>query len=191
MTFAPRVLLVAAAALALAACNTGTGISANLPIATDTLTAFALNGAPTGSPAGVDLVGHTVVPVTASFAFQVAFDVNSSGKIVLYPVQKVANTLSTTNRVGAQLLSSVAFDALTRAPGSGYNYDSTLVVEPNQTVALEIANPTVCTSILTAQVFYAKVVVTAVDLPTRTLKLVATTDPNCGFRSLTSGVPKD
>lgn len=191
MTFAPRAILAALAVLAIAACDTSTGIKASLPIHSDTLVAYTLNGAPTGSPAGVNLVARTVVPVTAAFNFNVAFDVDQSGGLVLYQVQKVANSLSTTNRVGAQLLPNVDFDALTRAPGSGYKYDSTLVIPVGQTVALEISDPLVCTSILTSQLFYAKLKVLSVDVPSRTVRMAATTDPNCGFRSLTSGVPKD
>jgi hypothetical protein len=190
MTFAPRLLLAAAAALTLAACDTGTGVNANLAIHTDTLVAYSLNGSPTGSPAGVSLIGSAVVPVTAAFAFEVAFDIDTGNTVRLYPVQKVANGLSATNAVGTQL-TSVAFDALTRAPGGTYRYDSTLVVPIGKTVALEISNPTVCTSILTTQLFYAKLMVTSVDPVSKAIKLIATTDPNCGFRSLTTGVPKD
>ncbi len=138
----------------------------------------------------MSLTGATVVPVTASFAFQVAFDIDTGNTVRLYQVQRVANTLSATNSVGAQI-TSVAFDELTRAPTGTYRYDSTLVVPIGKTVALEMSDPTVCTSILTSQQFYAKVMVTAVDPTTKAIKLIATTDPNCGFRSLTSGVPKD
>lgn len=190
MTFAPRLVLAAAAASTLAACNTGTGVKASLSIHTDTLVTYALNGAPPGSPAGVNLVGGTVVAVTSAFAFQVAFDIDTGNTVRLYQVQRVANTLGGTNAVGAQV-TPVAFDALARAPGGTYRYDSTLVVPIGKTVALEISDPTVCTSILTTQLFYAKLMVTAVDPASKAIKLIATTDPNCGFRSLTTGVPKD
>jgi len=190
MTSAPRLLLATAAALTLAACDTGTGVNADLAIHTDTLVTYSLNGAPTGSPAGVSLVGATVVPVTSAFAFQIAFDIDTGNTVRLYQVQRVANTLSSTYAVGAQL-SSTPFDELTRAPGGTYRYDSTLVVPIGKTVALEISDPVVCTSLLTTQLFYAKVMVTAVDPATKAIKLIATTDPNCGFRSLTTGVPKD
>jgi len=190
MTSAPGLLLTAAAVVTLAACGNSTGVKADLAIHTDTLTTYSLNGAPTGSPAGVSLIGATVVPVTASFAFQVAFDIDTGNTVRLYQVQRVANTLGTTTAVGAQI-TSAAFDALSRAPGGTYRYDSTLVVPLGKTVALEISDPTVCTNILTTQLFYAKLVVTAVDPVSKAIKLVATTDPNCGFRSLTTGVPKD
>lgn len=190
MTFAPRLFIAAAAVATLAACDTGTGVKADLAIHTDTLVAYSLNGSPPGSPAGVSLVGASVVPVTANFGFQVAFDIDTGNTVRLYQVQRVANGLGVTNPVGAQI-TSVAFDALTRAPGGTYRYDSTLVVPIGTTVALEMTDPTVCTSILTAQQFYAKVMVTAIDPVTKAIKLIATTDPNCGFRSLTTGVPKD
>ena len=190
MTSAPRLLLAAAAVLTLAACDSGTGVKATFAIHTDTLVAYSLNGSPPGSPAGVSLTGGTVIPVTASFAFQVAFDIDTGNTVRLYQVQRVANTLSGTNAVGAQI-SAVAFDALSRAPGGTYRYDSTLVVPIGKTVALEMSDPTVCTSLLTTQLFYAKLMVTAVDPASRAIKLIATTDPNCGFRSLTTGVPKD
>ena len=191
MTSAHRLVLAVAAVVTLAACNTGTGVNANVPIHTDTLVAYALNGSPPGSPAGVSLVGGSVNPITAAFAFEVAFDLDTGNTVRLYQVQRVANSLGSTNAVGAQVIPSVAFDQLSRAPASGYRYDSTLVVPVGSTVALEMSNPTVCTSILTTQVFYAKLMVTQVDPVAKSVKLIATTDPNCGFRSLTTGIPKD
>src|SRR5690242_18643162 len=109
MTSATRLVLATAAILTLAACDTGTGVKAQLSIHTDTLVTYSLNGAPTGSPAGVSLVGATVVPVTSAFAFQIAYDIDTGNTVRLYQVQRVANSLSTTYSVGAQI-SSTPFD---------------------------------------------------------------------------------
>jgi hypothetical protein len=83
------------------------------------------------------------------------------------------------------------FDALTAAPKSGYRADTTLVTAPGQVVAIQSSDPNACGVSLTGTTLYAKVVVTAIDPVQKTLALRFAVDPNCGFFSFASGLPKD
>jgi hypothetical protein len=84
---------------------------------------------------------------------------------------------------------SGTFDNVRKAPGGGYKYDSTVTVNPGQTVVVEVASDACQFSL--AQLLYAKVVVDSVNADTRQVYFRATRDPNCGFKSFAPGVPKD
>jgi hypothetical protein len=44
---------------------------------------------------------------------------------------------------------------------------------------------------VTGTTIHAKIVVTAINIPSRQLTIRYTVDPNCGFRSFATGIPKD
>jgi hypothetical protein len=120
----------------------------------------------------------------------VAFDIDSAGHVVYLPQRAVASGLATTHTVGLQT-QSVPYDSLGRAPGNGYRADTALVTTAGVTVVVQSSDPNACSVSLTGSTIYAKIVVTAVDPVARQMKVKFTTDPNCGFRSFASGVPKD
>jgi len=187
----PVAVLAAAAVATLAlACGDFTGVPASLPTITDTGTVYALNGAPAGAPAGLHVFTGTIVPVDQSFAFDVGFDIDSTGAIVIYPQRTVATALSTTTHsVGLQTVRDT-FDAVLSAPKSGYRADTALVTQRNVVVLVQTNDNGVCGLAVTGTSLYAKFEITEVNRLTRQLKIRWTADPNCGFVSFQPGVPK-
>jgi hypothetical protein len=188
----PAAVLAAAAVATLAlACGDFTGVPASLPTITDTGTVYALNGAPAGAPSGLHVFTGTIVPVDQSFAFDVGFDLDTNGAIIVYPQRTVATALSTsTHSVGLQTVRDT-FEAVATAPKNGYRADTALVTQRNVVVLVQSNDANVCGLALTGTSLYAKFEVTEVNRLTRQLKIRWTVDPNCGFVSFLSGVPKN
>lgn len=191
---APILRLVAFAGVALAvaaaACSNVFGVPASLPTVSDTGVVYAINGAPPGAPTALNIFSGSLVAADASFIFDVAFDIDSAGQIVILPEPAVASGLATSFTVSLQTASG-AFDDLTRAPGNGYRADTALVTSPNTVVVVQSTDPNACSTSITGTTIYAKLIVTSVDPVSRTMNVHYTVDPNCGFRSFTSGIPKD
>ena len=187
-----RTFVLACLAAATAACGDFTGVPASLPtLSADSTTVYAINGAPLGAPTALHVYSGSVLAADASFSFDVAFDINSSGQIVFLPQRAVASGLATTHSVGLQVDSSSTFEAVTRAPASGYRADTAVTVRVGQVVLAQVNDVNACGFSISGSTLYAKMQVRSLDLAQRTLKLRYTVDPNCGFRSFASGVPKD
>jgi len=187
-----KIVALAAAGLAIlgVACGDLTAVPASLPTLADSGTVYALNGAPPGAPTALHIFSGTLLPATASFVFDVAFDLDSAGHVLIIPQKVVATGLSTTHSVGLQSISGT-YDGLLSAPKTGYRADTTMITVPGQVVAIQTTDPNACSISLTGTALYGKVVVTAVDLVAKTLAVKFTVDPNCGFFSFASGLPKD
>lgn len=181
--------VLAVLAVAAVACGDITRPKAALPTARDSTIVYALNGAPPGAPTAINIYGETAVSANGNFGFDVAFDLDSAGKIVFMPVRTVANALNTTHRVGLQS-SPDRFDSLLVAPRAGYHYDSTLTVTPGTTVVVESQSAN-CALSYVGQSLYAKIIVDSVNLGTRQLYTRFVADPNCGFRGVGPGIPKE
>ena len=193
-THKPWALLIAIVTVAtVAACDSATGPSTPYSVyAVDTQTVFALNGsyqtAPTAYSIFSGAVGQGLVRAGSSLSFDVAFDLDPSGNVLLMPVRAVASQLAATHRVGLQL-SDAPFETIKDAPKTGYRNDTTTVVPLNKTVLIESADASACANgFFSNPVIYAKLIVLAVDPSARTLKIRYTGNPNC---SKTSLVPPD
>jgi hypothetical protein len=180
--------LAAAFCVAIVACGDVTSPRAALPTFSDSASVYALNGAPPGAPTALYAFGEAMVYADQTFRFDVAFDLDASGRIVLMPVRTVANGLATSHSVGLQVVPA-AFDELDAAPKDGYRQDSTMTVNPGQTVVMQSADPAACGTSFVASTIYAKFIVDEVDTKARTMKTRFVVDPNCGFRSFESGTP--
>lgn len=192
-TFRP---LLAAAALtaAFTACGDPYAVEAQFAVASDTFAVYTLNDAPAGAPTAIALYASVsgVPAVTAgpSFAFDLAVDAQGTSTVTLIPNSRVGNAMVVPHRVGLQVVPGT-FEALTRAPAGDYKYDSLLVVTPGQVVAVQSADPSACPVPYLGTNIYGKLVVDSVrTAPTRVF-FRSTVDPNCDFRSLLPGVPKD
>ena len=187
-----RIAAVAVSVLSalLGACGDLTGVPASLNTVTDSTSVYALNGAPSGAPTALHVFSGTLLPVTSSFVFDVAFDIDAAGNAVLLPQRTVASRLTSSHSVGLQKLNA-SFDAVTSAPKSGYRADTAMVAPVNQVVAIQATDPDACGISLTGTTLYAKVVVLAIDRVARQLTIRYTVDPNCGFVSFAPGLPKD
>src|SRR5262249_31414399 len=81
-------VFVAAAGVVLTlgtACGDFTSVPASLATITDSGTVFAINGAPPGSPTALHLYTGARLAADASFFFDIAFDINAQGDVVLLP----------------------------------------------------------------------------------------------------------
>jgi hypothetical protein len=187
-----KIVAIAVAGLAIlgVACGDLTAVPASLPTVTDSGTVYALNGAPPGAPTALHVFSGTLLPATAAFVFDVAFDLDTAGHVLIIPQRVVATGLSSSHTVGLLSVSG-DFDALATAPKTGYRVDTTLVTVPGQVVAIQSTDPNACGISLTGTTLYGKVVVTAVDLVQRTLAVRFAVDPNCGFYSFAAGLPKN
>lgn len=182
------------ATLGLAACDDPLGLRASLAVRFDTLSVFAMTGTPVTYPAAYNVGIGTIARVDSDVAFDVAFDLTGTGQVRLIPARLISATRnlggfpSATPRVGLQRHSG-SFESLTKAPNGNYTYDSTLVVAPGDAVAIEVMSDACQFSL--SSLIYAKLVVDSIDTSSRLVYFRATRDPNCGFRSLQPGVPKD
>lgn len=116
--------------------------------------------------------------------FDVAFDVDSAGHIVLLP-PKLVTSAQFVPRTGFQS-SGTLFDSLKSAPGGTYQADSAFRVTVGQTVVVQAQGTTGCS---VASPFYAKLVIDSYDSTTGAIAIRAYIDPNCGFKSFAAGVP--
>ncbi|HEY6089628.1 MAG TPA: hypothetical protein VD771_07535 [Gemmatimonadaceae bacterium] len=172
------------------ACGDPTNLKATLPTVTDTLSLFALSGTPPSYPSGISLLGRTAVRVDGFANFDVAFDINGSGNVVVYPVKLVVASPGGSRPVGL-LRAAGSFETVLEAPATGYQTDASIVLAPGETVVLQSAHNSsqdVCQFALSPYL-YAKIGVDSVNLASRTIYLQMGLDPNCGFRSFVSGIP--
>jgi hypothetical protein len=103
----------------------------------------------------------------------------------------VAGGLSAAHSVALQKYSG-AYDALEKAPSSGYVADSLYTAKTGDVFVISTSDPQACGFSVYSSVIYAKLEVLGIDPGTRTVRTRFTVDPNCGFFSLVpSGIPKD
>lgn len=182
----PLALLMATGALA-GACSDPNQFGNLAPTITDTLVVFALTGSPLSAPTALNIGARAVVRATGDFDYDIAFDIDGAGRAVLYPIRIVGGGFTASRTVGIQKVSG-SFDQLTKAPSTGYRYDSTTVVAAGETVAVATLSATCVLGL--SNVLYGKIGIDAVDTQTRAIRMRLTVDPNCGFQSLGPGVPK-
>jgi hypothetical protein len=172
------------------ACGNVTNLKATSFTTTDTLSVFALSGTPPAYPSGISIIARQAVLVNGFAGFDVAFDINSSGQPIVYPVKLVVTSLGGARPVGLQRVAGT-FETVTEAPKTGYQQDSSFVLAPGEVVAIESTHNSggdICSFALSPNI-YAKIAVDSVNLASRTLYLRLGYDPNCGFRSFVEGIP--
>ena len=186
-----RIAVIAAGLTAafISACGDPTALKASLLNSVDTLSVFALSGTPPNYPSGVAFLSRQPVHVDGFALFDVAFDINSAGDAVIYPVKMIVASGST-RPVALQTLNQ-AFEAVTEAPKTGYESDSALVAPIGKTVVVQSAHNAsadLCQFAINPNI-YAKISVDSVNLASRTIYFRMGLNPNCGFRSFAEGIP--
>ena len=186
------------AAAAVGACTDPTRLRARYDTLQDTLVAFAMTRTAAAYPSALltaaqqdaDPSGEpVVVRIGGAIPFDVAFDIDTTDNAVIYPLRLVLSDFGGQRRVGLQR-ADTPFDAVLRAPGSGYFYDSAMVARPGEVVLIEAQQAPYCAQDV-LRTIYAKLVVDSVNSAARTVHFRVGLDPNCGFRSFAPGVPND
>jgi len=181
-------LLIAVGA-GLAACNDPNDIELS-PVLADTLTLWALTGTSPSFPSAYLAARGAITRADGNFEFDIALDIDPTNKIVVYPQRLVGVPLGGPKPVGLQRING-AFDQLTRAPSSGYVFDSTFAVSPGEGLVMQVQSSNDCFAFIST-VRYTKFVVDSIDAARRLIYFRAVHDPNCGYRTLVAGsVPKN
>lgn len=157
---------------------------------------YPLTSAPTAFPTAVSLYTQTsvrpAVRTNLTLNFDVAVDLDAQGRVRFLPPKLVVAPQTTALVTGFQIVPNTTFDALTRAPTGGYQYDSAAVVTPGQVLAVQTqgAAPLSVACSPTAPM-YAKIVVDSIrpSAGSQQIFFRARVDQNCGFRSLEPGLP--
>ena len=170
----------------LGACDNPTANLAQLTNYESVFQVHALTGSPLIYPSALAIALRAPAHVDGTFSFDVAFDLNAAGQIVLVPVALVGQNPSGQRTVGIQVIPG-GYDALTAAPKTGYNSDSVTVAKAGDAIAVQ-STQIACQGRISPYL-YAKIVIDSLNLPSRTLYGRTIVDINCGFRALTIGLP--
>lgn len=187
----PRKLALALLACAsmLTACGDPNLLRAQLPTVPDTYDVFALTGTPAEYPSGINTYVRSTVRVDGNANFDVALDIDDAGKVIVYPVQKVVSSLTSSRRVGLRKVDGT-FESVTIAP-SGTYADSSIASSPGDVIVVQSVRNGVndaCQFDISPYI-YTKLAIDSVSHATRIIRVQAVLDPNCGFRSFESGIP--
>ena len=182
------VVFGAVAVIGAAACDDPFAPRATTAVRTDSFVVYSISQTPVNVPAAFNVIFFTTLRLEPTYGFDLVFDIDDAGKVVLIPVRLVGGAVTSGRRVGLQRIAG-SYEEMTKAPTGGYQYDSTLTMNVGDGALIEIQTD-VC-QFQTSQLVYAKLQIKAVDPVTRTIVFRITYDPNCGFRSFLPGVPTD
>ncbi len=180
-----RVVVVALATVAVA-CGDPTLPKATIVNLQLNYSVYGLTGAP---PATANAMNLFIGPARAdaSFDFDVALDLDPSGRILVYPVRAIAGPLAglVPTRVGLQTVTG-SFESVRIAPDRGYDTLSVKTIAPGTVVVAELVDLVsgLCIYSLTGSQTYAKFVVDSVIPSQRRFFVRSVGDANCGYKSL-------
>jgi hypothetical protein len=179
---------VAALALAATACGDLTKPTPTLYSTLNSYDLYAMNGAPARGPTALAFIGNGLTRgmtrADGNFTFDLAFDLDSTGAVVLYPARTLASSLGgLPKRVGLQSVTG-GFDDVQSVPATGYDTLSVRKVAPGAVVAVEVQEAQYCLSSTKGFSVYGKLVVDSVVPAGRQIFGRYVLDPNCGYRQV-------
>jgi hypothetical protein len=174
--------LLATAILA-AACNANQLQPAQLANAVDTVTLGALQGADLRYPSAYSVAEGLAIRTDQSSSFDFIYNIDKAGRHVFLPLEVVGLGASGGADPGLQKVTST-FDNLASAPSDGYVSSDTMVIAVGDVIA---ARSRISCSLGVPE--YAKLEILSFDDAQRTMKMKVLANINCGYRSLTTGVP--
>lgn len=181
-----RLVLVGLVA-GVAACDDPFQLTARYPTFDRSFEVWAVSGSSPTLPSGIVVPTGTATRLDVAGSFDLAFDIDRDGRVVVLPVARVVQPVLGTRTVAVQRLSGV-YNTILEAPKAAWVDDSVLVVNPGESFAVR-STSLYCQYELRQQV-YAKFYVESADPETRRITLGARINPNCGFRSLADGIPE-
>lgn len=184
---ARRPFLLVVAALALSACDDPFKLKASYGNEPFVYSLYGISGTgPANAPAALDLATRSPVRVDGNFNFDIAFDFDANGKIVILP-QKLVGTPITGSRTIALQRISGSYESVLLAPVKGWQLDSAVTLLPGEVLGVRLTS-TSCVYQMSSDM-YAKIVVDSV----KTGGLIfgrGVINPNCGFKSFAEGIPE-
>lgn len=184
-------LVAVGAVVALDGCGDSTAFRAQFANAENELTAYAMNGTPPSLPSAVHVRAGQVVRIDPTFAFDLAFDMDGFGGVTVFSARRVAGELSSVSRVGFRIDSVSPFELITKAPTSGFAYDTALALVVGQTLLIDVIDQSCAGQSFLGFNIRAKLMMDSIDAARRAVFFRILSNPNCGFRSLVVGIPKD
>jgi len=184
--FIPAALIVCAAIIG--ACDGPTQLKGQTQNATQPFFVHALSGSPLITSNAIAFPGRALTRVDGTFNFDIAFDINAAGNVMLLAPELVGQNPAGNRLVGI-FKASVSFDSLTSAPLGGYTVDSITVVQRGQAVAVQAQEPVCLSGNPAAPYLYAKIVIDSIDVVNRGIYGRAMIGGNCGYRQLIPGFP--
>ncbi|HKS07487.1 MAG TPA: hypothetical protein VJR92_14365 [Gemmatimonadaceae bacterium] len=148
---------------------------------------FAINGTPIGVPSAINTATAATVRAEETYDFDVAFDLDNNGDVVLLTQRQVGRPIAGDHAVSLQL-AGVSFDAVVQAPRSGWVADSVLTVGVGE-VFMVRAQSRACQFAFGSNL-HSKMIVDSVNVATRRIWVTTLNNPNCGFRQLIPGRPR-
>jgi hypothetical protein len=196
-----RAALAGCCLVGAAACDDYNAPPANYPNTEGTVRLYAFNSAPPTAAVGLLLADpSTTRPVgmrlSPLFLFDFAVEFDGAGTPFAYPIKLIASNLATQREVGFQRFEvdgvPVPFDSVKLAPTStaGYAYGTPYELAVGDVIVIDSNSPPMCPRGFTPRMF-AKVRVEAVDPVARSVDFKVLSNPNCGFRGLETGTPRE
>jgi hypothetical protein len=183
-------LVAVGAVVALNGCGDPTAIDPQFENIDTTRVVFAISGTPPNLPTALLVRGAAPVRIDAAFNFDLAFDINGAGEVIAYSARKLGSEITATHRVGIQFTDE-QFDAVTKAPKTNYVYDSTYVLPVGKVFLIDVLDSSCSQFSILGPNIRAKAVVTNVDVAARSIEMDILANPNCGFVTLTPGLPPE
>ncbi len=175
-----------------AACGDVAGLEPTVETKFDSLTVFPLTRSTAVTPTALNTPFATVSPIGPSGNFDLAFDLDSQRRVVIYPVKLIVQPLTGVHEVGLLKVAGT-FESVERAPTGTYESDEALTVNVGEVVVIEARRnraSDVCAFALSPNI-YSKLVVDSVSAGTNAIWFRFVANPNCGFRSFAAGLPKN
>ena len=172
----------------LAACSSSLLVPATVANVVDTVTLYALDGTPLGTPSAYAISGRRTVRIETSVVFDFAFNVDSLDQPVLLPIGAIGLGSSDTLAQPGFQLTTATFDNVTLAPTDGYETKTPFVVTTGN-VALTRSRVQTCAN-GSSLPLYAKLQVLAIDAAARSIRFQILSDQNCAYRGLAPGLPE-
>jgi hypothetical protein len=170
------------------ACDGPTNYPGQSQNATQAFFVHAMNGGAFAGSTAITFPGRSVTRIDGTYQFDVAFDIDTNGNVMLLPPELVGQNPSGNRLVG--IITGIgSYDAITAAPTVGYTVDSITVVQRGQAVAVQAQEPVCLSSNPVAPYLYAKIVVDSIDLVGRGIYGRAMIGGDCGYRQLIAGIP--
>ena len=189
----PRWLGCAALVATLAACSDNPVLPpAQIPVADQVATLYALTGTPVNTPSAYSMLLPGEVRLDQTSAFDFAFDIRPDSAFGLGTTGDTIAALLPRYLFGFRAdgglqLTTQDFDSINAAPQGGYEATKPLRIRQGSVLFATSQVQTCNFGVYLPH--YAKMVVQEIDLVARTATIHVVLDPNCGYRSLAPGIP--